>query len=309
MISLEHLNEQLAASAEDVCLRYLPTGKRKGAYWFAGDAYGSPGQSLKVCLSGPRAGCWNDYATAERGDLLDLIGLSCGLSSFPETLAEAHGFLGIRFDRGGRVPGDRRSCFKAPFSSPARATVITEVAQKYRAILPVPSRHRDEYQGLTHYELGVPVRHWEYLSAKGELMFVIARFETTDGKEIRPMSYGCNNGRPRWNWRRPHVMVPWNLPGLCDENRAHLPVLVVEGEKTAEAIVRLDGYVVTCAHGGAHAARCTHWDHLSKRAVVILPDDDSASMKWAEELTKILHDARVRSVRVLDPSSVYGRTA
>jgi hypothetical protein len=84
---------RLAQNAEAVCRHYLSNGRRGGGYWHVGDVANTPGQSLYVRLSGSRAGKWCDAATAEHGDLLDLIAASCKLSSLKQALAEARQFL------------------------------------------------------------------------------------------------------------------------------------------------------------------------------------------------------------------------
>ncbi|HBS35377.1 MAG TPA: DNA primase [Parvularcula sp.] len=91
---------RLAMRAEDVCRRYLPNGKRVGAYWIAGDVRGAKGRSLFVRLTGPSsgkgaAGRWCDGATGEHGDLLDLIAASCRLTDHHDVLNEARRFLSL----------------------------------------------------------------------------------------------------------------------------------------------------------------------------------------------------------------------
>ena len=87
------LSRRLAAQAEAVCRAYLPAGRRSGRYWIAGDAQGARGKSLFVALKGERAGRWQDAASGEYGDLLDLIGLNQGFYHLRDTLAEARHFL------------------------------------------------------------------------------------------------------------------------------------------------------------------------------------------------------------------------
>jgi Toprim domain len=87
------LSHRLAGQAEAVCKSYLPFGRRQGRYWIVGDVRGAKGQSLYVKLFGEGAGRWRDAASAEHGDLLDLIRLNMNFSSFRETLAEARQFL------------------------------------------------------------------------------------------------------------------------------------------------------------------------------------------------------------------------
>jgi hypothetical protein len=93
-----YLAARLAENAEAVCKEYLSQGRRSGNYWLAGDVDGNPGRSLFVRLIGPAsgrgaAGKWTDAATAQHGDLLDLIALNRRHTSLRDTLDEARAFL------------------------------------------------------------------------------------------------------------------------------------------------------------------------------------------------------------------------
>lgn len=90
----------LARDAERVCRHYLPTGRRRGAYWTIGNVAGEAGNSLYVRLYGPdqgkgAAGKWTDAATGEHGDLLDLLAAAGRFSTLRETLDEARSFLAL----------------------------------------------------------------------------------------------------------------------------------------------------------------------------------------------------------------------
>jgi hypothetical protein len=92
------LARHLARHAEAVCRRYLSNGRREGRYWLVGNVRNEPGRSLFVRLSGPdcgkgAAGKWVDGATAERGDLLDIIRETCRLNDFRDVVSEARQFL------------------------------------------------------------------------------------------------------------------------------------------------------------------------------------------------------------------------
>ena len=94
------LAQRLGRQAEAVCRHYLSAGHREGRYWLVGDARNTPGRSLFVRLTGPKsgkgaAGKWTDAATGEHGDLLDLIGESCGLLDFKDIVNEARAFLSM----------------------------------------------------------------------------------------------------------------------------------------------------------------------------------------------------------------------
>ncbi len=93
MLSASELADRLAREAEAVCRHYLSAGRKAGNYWIVGDTANSKGKSLYVHLSGPRAGRWADAATAEYGDLLDLVRETCGLVDFRDVANEARRFL------------------------------------------------------------------------------------------------------------------------------------------------------------------------------------------------------------------------
>ena len=92
------LARRLARDAEAVCRHYLSNGRRQGRYWTVGDVRNTPGRSMFVRLSGPEsgpgaAGHWTDAASAEHGDLLDVIRESCGFIDFRDVAEEARRFL------------------------------------------------------------------------------------------------------------------------------------------------------------------------------------------------------------------------
>ncbi|RWI37035.1 MAG: DNA primase [Mesorhizobium sp.] len=93
--SASELADRLAQNAEAVCRHYLSAGRRAGNYWIAGDVGNSKGRSLYVHLSGPRRGRWADEATAQFGDLLDLVRETCGLVDFRDVADEARRFLSL----------------------------------------------------------------------------------------------------------------------------------------------------------------------------------------------------------------------
>jgi Toprim domain len=97
------LARRLARDAEAVCRHYLSNGRRSGRYWVAGDVINAPGRSLYVRLTGPdygpgAAGKWTDAATAQHGDLLDLIRLNRDLRGLRQAMDEARRFLALPRD-------------------------------------------------------------------------------------------------------------------------------------------------------------------------------------------------------------------
>ncbi|MCA1437213.1 toprim domain-containing protein [Bradyrhizobium sp. BRP20] len=119
------LAHRLAREAEAVCRHYLSNGRRQGRYWMVGDVRNTPGRSmfvrLKESVKGP-AGKWTDAASAEHGDLLDVIRESCGFTSFRDVANEARRFLSLPRSEQEPEPNHRRSRKSpVPLGSPEAA--------------------------------------------------------------------------------------------------------------------------------------------------------------------------------------------
>lgn len=83
--------------------------------------------------------------------------------------------------------------------------------------------------------------------------------------------------------------------------RPEAPVLIVEGEKAADAAQELfKGYVVISWLGGTYSASKADWKHLTGKQVVVWPDNDSAGFKASEEVCKELRGVGVKSLKVVD---------
>jgi hypothetical protein len=132
------LARRLARDAEAVCRHYLSNGRRQGRYWTVGDVRNTPGRSMYVRLSGPdsgpgAAGHWTDAASAEYGDLLDVIRESCGFINFRDVLDEARRFLGLPRAEPRRTPEPVRT--PVPAGSPEAAQRLFAMSQPIRRTL------------------------------------------------------------------------------------------------------------------------------------------------------------------------------
>jgi twinkle protein len=94
MADILTIKRMLADRAQSVAEMLLPNGKKEGQEWRAGSVGGEKGQSLGVHLTGAKAGIWQDFATGETGDLLDLWVASRG-GTLAEAIDAARGWLGI----------------------------------------------------------------------------------------------------------------------------------------------------------------------------------------------------------------------
>ena len=152
------LARRLARDAEAVCRYYLSNGRRQGRYWTVGDVRNAPGRSLYVRLTGPEsgpgaAGKWTDGATAEYGDLLDLIARNCDLPSLRDAMDEACRFLALPRPA---APAD-------PLSTTTAAAGSSEAARRlFRAGRPIPGTQAEAYlraRGITGHIDWPALRH------------------------------------------------------------------------------------------------------------------------------------------------------
>lgn len=156
---------------------------------------------------------------------------------------------------------------------------------------------------------------WVYRDAEGKPL--CARFRNDDGqggKIVRPLSYGRRvwtdgKGNRRdvtgWHWKQGAKPLPlYGLEQLAA--CADVPVLLVEGEKTADAAAALfKDYVVMTSQGGSKAAANNDWTPLAGRDVTIWPDNDDAGQAWADDVIRYLREAGAGIVRKVDvPASL-----
>jgi hypothetical protein len=168
--------------------------------------------------------------------------------------------------------------------------------------IPVPNGANPDFR---HPDLGEPSATWSYIDAAGELQGYVCRFETKmpDGsasKEFRPRRYGTLtiNGRARtgWHWKGWGEDRP--LYGLCDlPARPDAAVIIVEGEKTADAARRLfPDYVAISPMNGAKSPHRTDWAPLAQRDVAVWPDHDAAGLAFAKAVAELATKAGAASI-------------
>lgn len=143
-------------------------------------------------------------------------------------------------------------------------------APKWKQIMP-PEPPRE----IRHYEHGKPSRTWTYRTSAGKLIGYVCRFDHPDGrKDVIPYTYATNGERKEWRWlgfQNPRPL--FQLDKIAAKPDAM--VMIVEGEKTAEAAQKLfPSLVVTCWVGGSKAIHETDWAPLYGRKIIVWPDND-----------------------------------
>jgi hypothetical protein len=135
---------------------------------------------------------------------------------------------------------------------------------------------------------------WIYKDAVGDRIGAVARYDlaVANGerqKQFRPFvvegkELVCKG------FAEPRPLYGLNRLAACPE----APVLVVEGEKTADAAGELfPDYVAVTAPGGSKAAGKADWSPLAEREVVVWPDNDRGGAAFAKTVVKLVPQARI----------------
>jgi len=136
------------------------------------------------------------------------------------------------------------------------------------------------------------VATYDYSDAEGKLVHQTVRYLPKDFSQRRP------DGKGGWIWNLKGITpVLYHLPEVLEAVKKGETVHVCEGEKDAENLRKL-GLVATTNPMGAGKWRPEYGDVLSGASVVILPDNDEAGRKHADQVARSLTD-KVTSVRLV----------
>lgn len=188
-----------------------------------------------------------------------------------------------------------------PFAPLAAAEMAPPVAPPPDALVPiVPAPDDAPEPTFRHLEHGEPSAVWTYRDADHRVLGHVARFDTPAGKQVLPRSWCRSADAPsRWAWKA--LAAPRPLYGL--DRLAAMPmlsVLVVEGEKTADAAQeRFPDFVVMTWPGGSMATGKADWRPLRGRDLVIWPDADEAGRKAAAEVAAVAGAAGAKNIAIV----------
>lgn len=146
---------------------------------------------------------------------------------------------------------------------------------KWKHVNPAPAMPGQ----IVHYKHGKPSSFWVYRNYDGSIYGLICRFELEHGgKEVVPYIF-CENqsGQHEWRWKGFNVPRPlYNLHLLDQDRSGKKTILLVEGEKTADAGTILLPHVITMTWpGGTNAVKHVDWAPLEGRNVLLWPDNDT----------------------------------
>lgn len=290
---IRELARRLAAQAETVARLLLPNGHRQGSEWCVGSIAGERGKTLKVHLSGPKAGIWADFANPnDKGDLVELWTRVKNISK-AEALAEIRRYLGMSNPKTGILllneAGSKPKFINEEYHRSLRANLArSEVAMGY---LMGPKRgldrHTIEYfglglsspyegkSGLTKDALVAPMRSPSTGAFLGRLAYICI-----PGLTLNPVSTnGWMKGAPQTYYaqaKRGHSVL-FICEGLKDVWR-HWKELSASGMSD-------DVLLVSSTHGSAFPNEWRtnqFWEHWTQ--VYLGQDNDEPGNRIAERV-------------------------
>ena len=272
-MNAHELSQRMAGDAAAIAQYLLPGGKRQAGEWKAGSLSGEAGQSLSVRLSGAKAGVWADFASGEKGDILDLWAKVRGVS-VAAAMAEAKQYLGIR----DTMPEKPQQAFKRP-QKPKCQTPKAKVQTWLN------SRGLTD-ETLAAFKIGEQLRDgkayavFPYLR-DGEL--VNAKYRNADEKRDMRQEGGAEPCLFGWHLIDPNARTVAIAEGEIDAMTLHqcgIPALSVN------------------AGAGNHQWIENDWDRLERFSeILICFDADEAGQKGAAEVMHRLGNERCKLVR------------
>lgn len=275
MSNWQEVSYRLAQEAEAIAGMLLPNGKRQGPEWVAGSVQGEAGDSLKVRISGNKAGVWKDFAEGSGGDLIDLWAATRSMS-LKEAFDEARQYLGISEPA---FAGPKRS-----YSKPERPPV-TKPAGRVLAYL--TGERCLTMETIQAFKVG---------ASKEDDAIVFPFLRDDDLVNVKHLALDRDaNGKKR-TWQAKDAepcLFGWHL--IPDDVKA---VLIVEGELDAMSLHQYGFDALSINQGaGNHQWIDQDFERLERfQEIFLWFDNDEAGKKGVAEVAARLGIDRCRLV-------------
>lgn len=233
----------------DVISRYVHLTKRGSEYYGICPFHDDSKESLQV---NERKQIFKCFACGAGSDALDF------LTKYGRTFKEAIQELKDPYNTGGvQLAPEQRQAYKPkPRVEWKDATPTEPVAE------------------IRHWQHGIPSKTWAYHNEAGTVIGYACRFDLPSGKMVLPFTFKTDGSRTEWRWQGFDKPRPLYNLHLLKQN-PDKTVLLVEGEKTADAASRLiSTAIVTTWMGGADGIRTADLRPLFGRKIVLWPDND-----------------------------------
>lgn len=305
------IKQGLNAKIKDLAYQFLGKPQaQKPTEW----RYGNKG-SISIHVTGHRQGLYSNFETGESGNALKFIQdqLNCDHKQ--------------AFKWGIEWLGQNDTQLRIQ-STTVQKNQSPSQRQEWIPTFPAPSppvNLQAEPQLLYMLKGRQETTRYEYKDADGNTLGYVVRLEDKQGNKITPTLTFCTQRESEIESKdHDQLLIPkshsstsqWRWQGFSNDRTLYgldqlkpkpdVSVLVVEGEKTAEAAKSLfPDYAVVTWSGGCGSVHKSDWSVLKDRNVVIWPDNDQPGLKAAAKITEILNQQGNDRVTIIDlPSTL-----
>jgi putative DNA primase/helicase len=243
-MDFKEVNSLLLERSQEFCEEFLPGGQQEGAHWVCGSVEGEEGRSCKINL---QTGVWADFAKIEEHKGGDLISLCAAVHDCSQAEAKRmckEWLNGKVWDRPKPTQPENRA------DASSREPIASEIEHAHTSIglssaAPVRASLSEGDDPLWWRWFKSDVS-WDYTDAKGNVLFQVKRWnarpEEGRSKVIRPW----NPETRKYEYPEPGKRPLLSLPTLLKHDG---PVVIVGGEKCADAVNEVGWFATTCAGG------------------------------------------------------------
>lgn len=287
MITADVLNTMLVARAEEVARHLYPEGKKKGRDWCVGSLDGGEGQSMRICLSGRKAGYCADFAGDYRTKtFLGLWADRLCNGNFAEAVEDVRDYLGVK-DPGGNLQTRQLKNYKVPSTE----KMLRQLSKSNRLVEYYAARGISDTTLKAFYidqtkDGQAMVYPFLEREEDGSLKLVRLKYENFDRDHKGKKVIRCESDG------KPCLFGKHAIPDSASY------VIITEGEKDAMSWHQMGHYAVSIPQGASKSDSLDSkafewieldWEWLSRfEKVYISFDGDHAGIPYAKEVIKRL---------------------
>lgn len=287
-MDIRELSERMKGQATAVASYLLPGGIENKREWEVGSINGEEGKSLKVCLAGNKKGIWSDFATGEKGDLIDLWCHVKGVT-LKDAVKDIKAWLGIKepeLERIGRKEYKRPQRPKAAKKLQVESAVMNYLTGQRKLL----AESLAVFKVSEAEDIGTKRGPWIIFPSMRDGELIACKYLHVERKEGKKQTFVESDCEP--------CLFGWQAIG--DKTRE---VVICEGEIDAITFHQYGFPALSVPFGGGGGNK-QQWidyemDNLDRFETIYLAlDDDEAGKEGTREIVGRLGKHRCRIVKL-----------
>lgn len=245
----------------------------------------------------PDADFYHCFGCGENGDVIDFV----------------MKYNGVNFIDACKILGGEMKNTNTSYKKSESKKVFKDCYEGYTPIMPVPDNaplisERKKTPNITNPKRDgnttnyKPSKVYEYHNSNGYLIGYVLRIDFGDGKKITPAIMYCKHPDGSEGWCHYTFPEPKPIYGINYLPLNDAPVLIVEGEKCADAArILLPNYTVISWSGGTNSIDKTDWSLLKGRKVILWGDADKVGQDAMNKLAgKLSQEVEPEIIKIIE---------